>query len=129
MVAYDSKSSRLLDIRDLDEFEDDVVLRTSLISKYPILTLSTNLNLAHIYVCSPDIIKLLKGFPELKYFEEQALRWLCKGQWQSRIKSKLVKAIGRGEEERSQTNILLKSTTAAYQAVDNSLKICCIIAT
>lgn len=33
IIAYDSKTSRLLDIRDVDEFEDDVVLRTSLLDK------------------------------------------------------------------------------------------------
>lgn len=34
MVAYSAKSSTLLDLRDLDEFEDDVVIRTSLLDKY-----------------------------------------------------------------------------------------------
>ncbi|KAK9900570.1 hypothetical protein P389DRAFT_14685 [Cystobasidium minutum MCA 4210] len=127
IIAYDAKTSRLLDIRDVDEFEDDVVLRTSLLDKYPVLTLTTNLNLAHIYVCSPDILKILRTFPELKYFEEQALRWLAKGQWQSRIRGKLEKALAKGEEEKSQTTAFIRSSPASYQAANNSLKVCCLI--
>ena len=34
MIAFDRKTSALLDIRDLEEFEDDVSMRTSLFSKY-----------------------------------------------------------------------------------------------
>ena len=112
LIAYDSKTSTLLDIRDMDEFdgdEENVSVRSSLLRRYPILSLSTKLQLSHIYVCSRHVLNILHGIPELKLFEEQALRWLCKAQWQSKLQARQKEQ----RREHSLSEALWRSSTSS----------------
>ncbi|GAA5821492.1 hypothetical protein JCM10212_001489, partial [Sporobolomyces blumeae] len=53
-------SARLLDLREMDEFDDDEVpLRTSLLNKYPCPTLTTSLLPTQLYIFSALLLPLL----------------------------------------------------------------------
>jgi hypothetical protein len=131
VLTYDAKSSTLLDIRDADEYTEDVSVRNTLLEQVPVLSLSTKLELSHVYVCSRHILQVLNGFPGLRFFEEQALRWLCKMQWQKKLAQK-VKAEGKSKRSipHSQAEALKKSTMtdiSGNNARPGSLRIACII--
>ena len=120
MIAFDRKTSALLDIRDLEEFEDDVSMRTSLFSKYvpclvlststdrtsryPIVSLSTSLQLSHIYICSRHLLSVLEDMPQIQTLEEQAIPWLCKAQWQKNL-------LGRTSRQRSKRSAYAERTS------------------
>ncbi|KDE04689.1 hypothetical protein MVLG_04912 [Microbotryum lychnidis-dioicae p1A1 Lamole] len=60
LTIYDSKTSTLLDIREMDEFDDDEIpLRTSLLERFPSPTLSTTLLPCQVYIFSSLIFPLL----------------------------------------------------------------------
>lgn len=130
MLAYDAKSSTLLDIRDMDEFDEDVSIRNGLLEQCPVLSLSTKLELSHVYVCSRHLLQTLARFPELRFFEEQALRWLCKMQWQKKLAGKgKVEVKPKKNIPHSQAEALRKSTTneASRSGRVDSSRIACII--
>lgn len=132
LFAYDAKSSTLLDIRDLDEFEEDIPIRNSLLEQHPHLSLTTRLELSHIYVCSRHILQTLTSFPGLRFFEEQALRWLCKMQWQKKLASKAKNPDGKPSRKNiphSQAEALNKSTTTESSKGERagSTRIACIV--
>ncbi|KAL8278894.1 hypothetical protein RQP46_008765 [Phenoliferia psychrophenolica] len=62
LTVFDAKTSTLLDIREMDEFDaEDVPLRTSLLSRFPSPTLSTALLPSQIYIMSSFILPLLSS--------------------------------------------------------------------
>ena len=113
VLSYDARSSTLLDVHDLDEFDEDVSIRNSLLERFPVLSLSTKMELSHVYVCSRHILHILNRFPALRFLEEQALRWLCKMQWQEKLAHK-GKTQGKPKKSlpHSQAEALSKSTTS-----------------
>lgn len=130
LIAYDAKTSTLLDVRDLDEFEEDVAIRNTLIRKYPALSLSTVLQLSHVYVCSPQILQVLLRFPELKRFDDQIIPWLCKAQWQKDLLSRGRKDAKPLEQiKHSQANAISRSSTRTPSRTTNGsgMKVACIV--
>lgn len=61
LAIFDARSSTLLDVRELDAFDEteDIPLRTSLLSAFPSPTLSTNLVPTQLYIFSSEILPLL----------------------------------------------------------------------
>ncbi|KAK4701688.1 translation initiation factor eIF-2B subunit gamma, partial [Phenoliferia sp. Uapishka_3] len=62
LTVFDSKTSTLLDIREMDEFDaEEVPLRTSLLARFPSPTLSTSLLPSQIYILSSALLPLLSS--------------------------------------------------------------------
>ncbi|KAM0745848.1 hypothetical protein T439DRAFT_384561 [Meredithblackwellia eburnea MCA 4105] len=60
LTIFDEASATLLDVREMDEFEDEeVAVRTSLLARYPSPTLSTTLLPTQIYILSASLLPLL----------------------------------------------------------------------
>ncbi|TNY21105.1 hypothetical protein DMC30DRAFT_446425 [Rhodotorula diobovata] len=60
LTIYDRKTSTLLDIREMDDFdEDEVPLRTSLLAKFPAPTLTTSLVPTQLYIFSSLVLPIL----------------------------------------------------------------------
>ncbi|POW01688.1 hypothetical protein PSHT_12418, partial [Puccinia striiformis] len=71
-------------INDGDKNEDDRQMSTSV--------LSSSLVPAHVFVCSPAVIDLLIGLPQLASFKHQFVPWLAKNQWQPGLLKKTALA-------------------------------------
>ncbi|GAA5821778.1 hypothetical protein JCM3770_000140 [Rhodotorula araucariae] len=60
LTIYDRKTSTLLDIREMDDFdEDEVPLRTSMLEKFPAPTLTTSLLPTQLYIFSSLLLPVL----------------------------------------------------------------------
>lgn len=88
LTIYDSRSSTLLDIRELENDDSDIPLRTSLLSRFPSPTLSTNLLPAQLYIFSSSVIALLndpahdRRLRHLENFRELAA-WISSLEWRN----------------------------------------------
>ncbi|GAA6017907.1 hypothetical protein JCM11491_001211 [Sporobolomyces phaffii] len=97
LTIWDQRSDRLLDVREMDEFDDDEVpIRTSLFNKYPSPTLTTSLLPTQLYIFSSLVLPLLRTnaaqpqTPEsqqllrrLKSFEsvKELVGWIARSNW------------------------------------------------
>ncbi|WVR04509.1 hypothetical protein IAU60_001513 [Kwoniella sp. DSM 27419] len=84
LVAVDKETDELLLIQPLEGMEDDLELRSALISSHPTLSLTTRLSDAHIYVLRRTVLDLLstRRSKDLDSMREQVIPWLIKGGWQ-----------------------------------------------
>ncbi|POY76273.1 hypothetical protein BMF94_0468 [Rhodotorula taiwanensis] len=87
LTIYDRKSSTLLDFREMDDYDDDEVpLRTSLLSKFPSPTLTTSLLPTQLYIYSSLVLPILASpvyARRLRHIEDlQTLAgWLARQSW------------------------------------------------
>ncbi|GAA6018809.1 hypothetical protein JCM8202_002243 [Rhodotorula sphaerocarpa] len=87
LTIYDRKSSTLLDVREMDDYDDDEVpLRTSLLSKYPSPSLTTGLLPTQLYIYSSLVLPILASpvhARRLRRIEDlQTLAgWLARQSW------------------------------------------------
>ncbi|GAA5984944.1 hypothetical protein JCM5350_000072 [Sporobolomyces pararoseus] len=105
LTVYDRSSCRLLDVREMDDLEDqdEIPLRTSLLTKYPKPTLTTSLLPTQLYIFSSLILPVLRtaaaGQSEpddemlrrLKSFEsvKDLVGWLARSNWRKNGKQDL----------------------------------------
>ncbi|GAA6033252.1 hypothetical protein JCM8097_003017 [Rhodosporidiobolus ruineniae] len=87
LTIYDQKSGALLDVREMDEFDDDEVpLRTSMLPKFPSPTLTTSLLPTQLYIFSSLLLPILRS-PDhsrrLKHMENlrELAGWLSRLSW------------------------------------------------
>ncbi|KAI9610160.1 hypothetical protein H4Q26_007159 [Puccinia striiformis f. sp. tritici PST-130] len=66
--------------------------KNEMIDKCPTSVLSSSLVPAHVFVCSPAVIDLLIGLPQLASFKHQFVPWLAKNQWQPGLLKKTALA-------------------------------------
>ncbi|GJN93592.1 hypothetical protein Rhopal_006649-T1 [Rhodotorula paludigena] len=60
LTIYDRKTSKLLDVREMDDFDDDEVpLRASLLAQFPSPTLTTSLLPTQLYIFSSLLLPIL----------------------------------------------------------------------
>ncbi|KAI5451693.1 Translation initiation factor eIF-2B subunit gamma [Naganishia albida] len=90
LVGYDKKSQELLMVQPLEELEDDLELRISLLNRAPTLSLTTNLMDAHVYVFRRPVLDLMmsKDPRDLESIKENLVPWLVKGGWQDGVRAK-----------------------------------------
>ncbi|GAA6016789.1 hypothetical protein JCM10207_003252 [Rhodosporidiobolus poonsookiae] len=95
LTIYDQKTGALLDIREMDEYDDDEVpLRTSLLAKYPSPTLTTSLLPCQLYICSSLLLPILRS-PDhsrrLKHMENyrELAGWIARLSWRNKGRSAL----------------------------------------
>jgi len=90
-IIWDNKSGTLLHIDtpdDRDRNSDELEIRMSLLSRYPVASLSSQYTDSHAYVCKRSILDVLHHKSTFDSFREEFLPWLCRIQYQ---KSKRVK--------------------------------------
>ncbi|GAA5972526.1 hypothetical protein JCM11641_001884 [Rhodosporidiobolus odoratus] len=104
LTIYDRESGTLLDLRELDEYDDDeVTLRTSLLAKYPAPTLATSLLPTQLYIFSFLLLPVLRS-PEharrLKHMENvrELVGWVSRLAWRKGGQEALG-AASAGKEE------------------------------
>ncbi|KAK4055043.1 Translation initiation factor eIF-2B subunit gamma [Microbotryomycetes sp. JL221] len=90
LTIYDSKSATLLDVRELDDYdEDEVPLRTSMLSRFPSPTVTTALLPSQLYVFSQKVLPVLSA-PEhsrrIKQMENirEFAAWVCRLAWRNK---------------------------------------------
>ncbi|GAA5988886.1 hypothetical protein JCM10908_006211 [Rhodotorula pacifica] len=87
LTIYDRKSATLLDVREMDDYDDDEIpLRTSLLAKYPSPTLTTSLLPTQLYIYSSLVLPILSSpahARRLRHIEDfQTLAgWLARQSW------------------------------------------------
>ncbi|KWU43933.1 hypothetical protein RHOSPDRAFT_34554 [Rhodotorula sp. JG-1b] len=87
LTIYDRKSSTLLDVREMDDYDDDEIsLRTSLLARYPSPTLTTSLLPTQLYIYSSHVLSILTSplhARRLRHIEDlQTLAgWLSRQSW------------------------------------------------
>lgn len=82
-TAIEQKSSRLLYTKSEADIEGDLEIRTSLLWKFPRITLTTTLSDLHVYVFKRWILDLLIAEPKLSSLQSDLLPLLIKCQYQS----------------------------------------------
>ncbi|KAJ9114244.1 hypothetical protein QFC22_005696 [Naganishia vaughanmartiniae] len=113
LVGYDKKSQELLMIQPLEELEDDVELRMSLLHRAPTLSLTTNLMDAHVYVFRRAVLDLMmtKDPRDLESVKENLVPWLVKGGWQDGVREKWRHILNHNQDPLAAA--LAKSTVAS----------------
>ncbi|KAI9437749.1 UDP-3-O-glucosamine N-acyltransferase [Lactarius indigo] len=84
-IIWDKKSGTLLHVDtpdDRDRNADELEIRMSLLSRYPIASLSSRYTDSHVYVCKRSILDVLHQKSTFDSFREDFLPWLCKIQYQ-----------------------------------------------
>ncbi|GAA5950092.1 hypothetical protein JCM3765_004193 [Sporobolomyces pararoseus] len=143
LTIYDKQSSRLLDIREMDELEDqdEIPIRTSLFKKFKSTTLTTSLLPTQLYIFSSLILPLLKTsqdddekdeekrdlLKKLKSFEsvKELVGWLARTNWRKRGKQDLVsqqqqqRSRGGGELAMGRSTTQLPSSTIYNNSYSN----------
>ena len=92
LVTLDPRSGVLLNLQELDGFGAQMLVRMALVDRFPTAVLSSSLVPAHVFVCSPAVIDLLQGLPQLASFKHQFVPWLAKNQWQPGLLKKTALA-------------------------------------
>ncbi|KAA1101292.1 hypothetical protein PGT21_015796 [Puccinia graminis f. sp. tritici] len=92
LVTLDPRSGVLLNLQELDGFGSEMEIRMKMIDRFPTCILSSALVPAHVFVCSPAVIDLLLGLPQLASFKHQFVPWLAKNQWQPGLLKKTAVA-------------------------------------
>ncbi|KAJ8507914.1 hypothetical protein ONZ45_g9758 [Pleurotus djamor] len=84
VIVYDEPSGTLLHVDTPDDLErdnEDLVLRMSLLNRYPRAVLSGSYQDSHVYVCKNSVIEVLQRKEHFDSFREEFLPWLCKVQY------------------------------------------------
>ncbi|KAI0305785.1 UDP-3-O-glucosamine N-acyltransferase [Multifurca ochricompacta] len=84
-IIWDKKSGTLLHIDtpdDRDRNSNELEIRMSLLSRYPVASLSSQYTDSHVYVCKRSILDILHQKSTFDSFREEFLPWLCKIQYQ-----------------------------------------------
>ncbi|GAA5932390.1 translation initiation factor eIF2B subunit gamma [Sporobolomyces koalae] len=92
LTIWDEATDRLLDVREMDEFDhDEVPLRTSLLTKYSSPTLTTSLLPTELYIFSALLLPFLTSqdpatVRRLKHFESirDLTGWVARSHWRKR---------------------------------------------
>ncbi|KAI9509748.1 UDP-3-O-glucosamine N-acyltransferase [Russula earlei] len=85
-ILWDKKSGTLLHIDTADDYDrnsDELEIRMSLLSRYPVASLSSQYTDSHVYVCKRSILDVLHHKSMFDSFREEFLPWLCKIQYQN----------------------------------------------
>jgi translation initiation factor eIF-2B subunit gamma len=111
LTLYDRQSDRLLDLKELDELQDqdEIPIRTSLLTKYPKLCLTKNLLPTQLYIFSNLLLPLLSITTDdqndqdqdsddvlllrrLKSFEsvKELVGWIARSNWRKKGKFDLA---------------------------------------
>ncbi|GAA5821791.1 hypothetical protein JCM11251_001026 [Rhodosporidiobolus azoricus] len=109
LTIYDQKTGTLLDIREMDEYDDDEVpLRTSMLTKFPSPTLTTGLLPTQLYIFSSLLLPVLRS-PDysrrLKHMESfrDLAGWVSRLSWRKSGREALGAlgkfGIGKGTKE------------------------------
>ncbi|KAJ6499401.1 UDP-3-O-glucosamine N-acyltransferase [Mycena sanguinolenta] len=83
-IVWDKPSSTLLYVDtpdDLDRNSEELELRMSMLSRYPRVALSSNMQDSHVYVCKRSVLDVLQEKQHFDSFREEFLPWLCKVQY------------------------------------------------
>ena len=83
LVSLEEDTATLLDLRNFDDYEEEIEIRSSLFARHPNVFQTIALLHTHVYVCSTRVLAFLRAYPELRSFREEVVPWLCKAQWQS----------------------------------------------
>jgi len=90
-IVWDKRSGTLLHVDspdDRDRNADELEIRMSLLSRYPIASLSSQYTDSHVYVCKRSVLNALHQKSMFDSFREEFLPWLCKIQYQQTKKEK-----------------------------------------
>ncbi|KAH9176436.1 UDP-3-O-glucosamine N-acyltransferase [Lactarius sanguifluus] len=90
-IIWDKKSGTLLHVDtpdDRDRNADELEIRMSLLSRYPIASLSSQYTDSHVYVCKRSVLDVLHQKSTFDSFREEFLPWLCKIQYQKTKQAK-----------------------------------------
>lgn len=87
-TAFEATSNTLLYTNSEADVEDDLELRTSMLWKYPRVSLTTGLTDLHLYVCKRKVLDLVKDQEAIARVNTDLLPLLCKAQFQSLLRSK-----------------------------------------
>ncbi|GAA5853675.1 hypothetical protein JCM8547_007409 [Rhodosporidiobolus lusitaniae] len=120
LTIYDQKTSTLLDVREMDEFDDDEVpLRTSLLNKFPALTLTTTILPTQLYIFSSLLLPVLRSpdhsrrLKHMDNFRELA-GWVSRLSWRNKGRDALGVA-GKAEQRRSKEDGLAMGRSATQK--------------
>lgn len=85
-TGYDDSTDTLLYTNSEADVEDDLELRTSMLWKYPKVTLTTTLTDLHLYICKKSILDIIVAQPAVARVNTDLLPLLCKAQFQSLVR-------------------------------------------
>ncbi|GAA94834.1 uncharacterized protein L969DRAFT_612468 [Mixia osmundae IAM 14324] len=88
LVTLDPATSTLLDQKELADFDEEIVIRASLLKRFPSPLYLTTLATTHIYICSKRVLEILPDFPARSSFRDDVVPWICKAQWQPKLAGK-----------------------------------------
>ncbi|CED85578.1 Translation initiation factor 2B, gamma subunit (eIF-2Bgamma/GCD1) [Phaffia rhodozyma] len=85
LVGWDRQTKSLLHVQEIEDVDDEIELRMSLLWKYPRMTLTTKLLDSHVYVFKHSVLELLTMYPQIESIREELVPWLVKGGYQTRL--------------------------------------------
>ncbi|KAH9992676.1 UDP-3-O-glucosamine N-acyltransferase [Russula vinacea] len=95
---------------DRDRNSDELEIRMSLLSRYPIASLSSQYTDSHVYVCKRSILDVLHDKSMFDSFREEFLPWLCKIQYQRTKREKYGRVLRSIMTKEAQVLALRHST-------------------
>lgn len=84
----DSTHTLLYTNSEADVEEDDLEIRTSLLWKFPKLSLTTTLTDLHVYICKRKVLDIIVREEAISRLNTDLLPLLCKSQYQSLVREK-----------------------------------------
>lgn len=87
-TGYEDSSKTLLYTNSEADVEDDLELRTSMLYKYPRLSLTTTLSDLHLYVCKRWVLDIILAQEVISRINTDLIPLLCKAQFQSLVREK-----------------------------------------
>jgi translation initiation factor eIF-2B subunit gamma len=84
-VGYQKESHRLLLVKSVVDIHESLDIRSSLLWRYPQMSLTTKLQHAHIYLFKHWIIGLIAENPKISSIKSDLVPLLAKLQWQSAL--------------------------------------------
>ncbi|KAF8482840.1 UDP-3-O-glucosamine N-acyltransferase [Russula ochroleuca] len=112
-IIWDKKSGTLLHIDtpdDRDRNFDELEIRMSLLSRYPVASLSSKYTDSHVYVCKRSVLDVLHHRSMFDSFREEFLPWLCKIQYQKTKREKYGRVLRSIMTKEAQVLALRHST-------------------
>ncbi|KAL7411937.1 nucleotide-diphospho-sugar transferase [Mrakia frigida] len=83
LVGLDKHTNTLLHVQDIEDMDDDIPIRMSMMWKYPNVTLTTKLLDSHVYVFKHSVLELLKVSPQIESIRDELVPWLLKAGFQT----------------------------------------------
>lgn len=112
-IIWDKKSGTLLYVDtpdDRDRNADELEIRMSLLSRYPIASMSSQYTDSHVYVCKRSVLDALHQKSTFDSFREEFLPWLCKIQYQKTKKEKYGRVLSSTRAKATHDMALRHST-------------------